>query len=71
MVQSTVALIILALFLGCAAWLIFLWAVRRGEFEDVEEPKFRMLDDNDGPDSGASPTHDSINNDEGREDFKL
>ena len=26
-------------------WLIFIWAVKKGEFEDVEKPKHRMLDD--------------------------
>jgi cbb3-type cytochrome oxidase maturation protein len=47
MLQSTVILIILALCLGCGAWLVFLWAVRKGEFEDVEEPKYRMLEEDD------------------------
>lgn len=48
--QSTVILIVLSLFLGAAAWLVFLWAARRGEFDDVEGPKHRMLhDDDDGP----------------------
>ena len=49
MLQSTVILIILALCLGCAAWLVFLWAARTGEFEDVEEPKYRMLEDDGSP----------------------
>ncbi len=45
MTQSTVILIVLSLFLGAGTWLVFLWAVRRGEFDDVEGPKHRMLDD--------------------------
>jgi cbb3-type cytochrome oxidase maturation protein len=49
MSQSTAALIILALCLGFAAWLGFTWAAKKGEFEDVEEPKYRMLEDDDEP----------------------
>jgi cbb3-type cytochrome oxidase maturation protein len=52
--QSTVILIVLSLFLGAGAWLVFLWAARRGEFDDVEGPKHRMLqDDDDGPERRA------------------
>ena len=40
---------------GCGAWLVFLWAVRKGEFEDVEEPKYRMLEDDDLPVSQSGP----------------
>ena len=49
MLQSTVILIILSLFLGAGVWLIFVWAVKRGEFDDPEGPKHRMLDDDDEP----------------------
>jgi cbb3-type cytochrome oxidase maturation protein len=48
-IQSTVALILLSLLLGAGAWLVFLWAERSGEFEDVEGPKHRMLEDDDSP----------------------
>jgi cbb3-type cytochrome oxidase maturation protein len=44
---STIALIILSLCVGAAVWLVFLWAVRHGEFDDPEGPKYRMLDDDD------------------------
>lgn len=47
MLHSTLALIILSLFLGLAAWLIFIWAVKKGEFDDVEGAKYRMMDDDD------------------------
>ena len=30
---------------GAGCWLIFIWAVKKGQFEDVEKPKHRMLDD--------------------------
>ena len=45
MVGSIVILIILSLFLGGGAWLIFIWAVKKGEFDDAEGPKYRMLDE--------------------------
>ena len=43
--NSLIALIVLSLFLGCGCWLVFLWAVQKGEFNDIERPKHRMLDD--------------------------
>jgi cbb3-type cytochrome oxidase maturation protein len=30
-----------------AAWLLFLWAVKSDQYDDVERPKHRMLDDDD------------------------
>lgn len=45
MLTSTVILILLSLFLGTGVWLVFVWAVRKGEFDDIEGPKHRMLDD--------------------------
>ena len=29
--------------LGLAAWLVYLWAVRTGQFHDIEEPARRMV----------------------------
>jgi cbb3-type cytochrome oxidase maturation protein len=49
MTLSTLALIFLSLCVGTGVWLVFLWAVRRGEFDDPEGPKYRMLDDDDDP----------------------
>ena len=49
MLTSLLILIILSLCLGTGAWLIFLWAVRKGEFDDPEGPKYRMLEDDDDP----------------------
>jgi len=40
-------LIFLTLILGIGAWLFFMWAVRSGQYEDPEGPKYRMLDDDD------------------------
>lgn len=47
MTLSTLALIFLSLCVGAGVWLAFLWAVKRGEFDDPEGPKYRMLDDDD------------------------
>lgn len=45
MVKSIVILILLSLCVGTGVWLFFIWAVKKGEFDDVEGPKYRMLDD--------------------------
>ncbi len=42
---TTVLLIVVSLVLGAAAWLLFLWAVKSDQYDDVERPKHRMLDD--------------------------
>jgi cbb3-type cytochrome oxidase maturation protein len=49
MLSSTIALIILSAFLGLAAWFIFIWAVKKGQMDDIERPKYRMLDDDPPP----------------------
>jgi cbb3-type cytochrome oxidase maturation protein len=38
-------LIFISTILGAGAWLLFLWAVRSDQFDDVEGVKHRMLDD--------------------------
>jgi cbb3-type cytochrome oxidase maturation protein len=45
--ESTFYLIGIGFAFGLAAWLLFLWAVRSGQFNDTEAPKYRMLDDDD------------------------
>lgn len=47
MFKSIVILIILSFCIGLAAWLFFMHTVRRGDFDDIEGPKHRMLDDDD------------------------
>jgi cbb3-type cytochrome oxidase maturation protein len=42
---TTLLLIAVSLALGLAAWLLFLWAVKSDQYDDVERPKHRMLDD--------------------------
>lgn len=38
-------LIVLSICLGVAAWLFFLWSVKSGQYDDIEGPKHRMLED--------------------------
>ena len=49
MFKSTVILILLSLCIGTGAWLFFIWTVKRGDFDDVEGPKYRMLDEEETP----------------------
>ncbi|UWX57233.1 cbb3-type cytochrome oxidase assembly protein CcoS [Chlorobaculum sp. MV4-Y] len=44
---STFSLIALGFVIGLGGWALFLWAVRSGQFDDTEAPKYRMLDDDD------------------------
>jgi cbb3-type cytochrome oxidase maturation protein len=46
-VRTVLLLIAISLALGTAAWLLFLWAVKSDQYDDVERPKHRMLDDED------------------------
>jgi cbb3-type cytochrome oxidase maturation protein len=61
MLTSTVILIILSLFLGTGVWLVFVWAVKKGEFDDIEGPKHRMLDDNE-PHPATGQEDENANN---------
>ena len=54
--SSLLILIVLSLFLGSGCWLVFIWAVKKGEFDDIERPKHRMLDDDeDKPVNAKTP----------------
>ena len=53
MLKSIIILIVLSLCIGTGAWLFFIWTVKRGDFDDVEGPKYRMLDEEEMP-----PTQD-------------
>jgi len=43
--RSLIALLVLSLVVGGGCWLVFIRAVKKGQFDDVERPKHRMLDD--------------------------
>ena len=47
MIKSIIILIVVSLCIGTGAWLIFILTVKLGDFDDVEGPKYRMLDDDD------------------------
>lgn len=46
--MSLGTLIALSLALGVAAWLLFIWTVKSGQYEDPEGAKYRMLEDDEG-----------------------
>ena len=44
----TVFLLIFVVFvLGMAGYLVYIWAIKSGQYDDPEGPKYRMLDDED------------------------
>jgi cbb3-type cytochrome oxidase maturation protein len=45
-------------FVGLIAW-VFLWAVRSGQFDDMEGPAHQILMDDDGPVSGQQSEEDA------------
>lgn len=45
MMWSMLLLIFLTLAAGFAGWMFFLWAVKSGQYDDIEGPKYRMLED--------------------------
>jgi len=45
--SSMYILILITLGAGTVAWLGFLWAVKSGQYDDIEGPKYRMLEDDD------------------------
>jgi cbb3-type cytochrome oxidase maturation protein len=45
--ESTFFLIGIGFVISLGGWALFLWAVRSGQFDDTEAPKYRMLDDDD------------------------
>lgn len=45
--DSIYLLIFLMICAGLAGWLLFIWAVKSGQYDDIEGPKYRMLDDED------------------------
>jgi len=52
---SVLLLIFLALCAGVAGWMFFIWAAKSGQFDDVEGPKYRMLDDEDEQEDKDQP----------------
>ncbi len=68
-VWTVFLLVFISLVLGAGAWLLFVWSVRTNQYEDVEAPKHRMLDDGGGTPgrgAGADPTTRSEGRSPGR-----
>jgi len=42
---TTILLLFLSIILGAGAWLLFVWAVKSDQYDDVEGQKHRILDD--------------------------
>jgi len=47
MISSVYYLIFFSLFAGIILVAAFIWAVKSGQFKDVEEPKYQMMRDED------------------------
>jgi cbb3-type cytochrome oxidase maturation protein len=50
MMWSMLLLIFLTLGAGFAGWMFFLWAVKSGQYDDIEGPKYRMLEEDEKED---------------------
>jgi len=50
----------ITLVLSAAAALTFAWATRSGQFDDLETPALRMLDDDTKPEVSAAPETPSV-----------
>ena len=58
MMTTILMLIFLSFCIGTGVWLFFMYAVKKGEFDDIEAAKYRMLDDDDEdgpPAAGTNP----------------
>lgn len=52
----TLYLFFMALLMGLAAWCIFLWAIRTGQFEDVESIKYQVFPEQEAdPEARSAP----------------
>ncbi|RJQ15306.1 MAG: cbb3-type cytochrome oxidase assembly protein CcoS [Nitrospiraceae bacterium] len=51
---SIFILIFLTLCAGIGGWLLFLWAVKSGQYDDVERPKYRMMDEDGNEDKNGN-----------------
>ena len=56
-------------FVGVIAW-VFLWAVRSGQFDDLEGPAHQILMDDDGPVNGQKTRDNDADEDTGKQPSK-
>ena len=52
---SLFVLILLSLVVGISAFVWFIFSSKREQFDDIERPKYRMLDDDDDEDIMQKP----------------
>ncbi len=52
---TTFLLVLISIVLAAGAWLLFVWAVRSGQFDDVEGQKHRILDEEEDARRGGKP----------------
>jgi len=52
---SIYILILLSLLVAAGAFVLYLWAVRTGQFEDLEETKYQIFDEDDETGTGSHP----------------
>jgi len=55
MTTTILMLMFLSFCIGTGVWLFFMHAVKKGEFDDIEAAKYRMLDDDDDGPPSAGP----------------
>lgn len=65
--ESLLLLIFLMFCFGFAGWLFFVWAVKSGQYDDVERPKYRMLDDDEDAHKMKSDTQNRNKKPSGRQ----
>ena len=68
--DTLLLLIFLMLCMGFAGWMFFLWAVKSGQYDDVEGPKYRMLDDDDGSEKSTAKRSSELSNEHIAKDKK-
>ncbi len=57
--MSVIFLVVpLAIVLAAAAVWAFIWAARRGQFDDLDSPAWRVLDGEEGPGRGRTGARD-------------
>jgi cbb3-type cytochrome oxidase maturation protein len=61
---SMFLLIFLTLCAGFAGWMFFLWAVKSGQYDDIEGPKYRMLEDEEEKEEDKDKVKDKNKEDE-------
>jgi cbb3-type cytochrome oxidase maturation protein len=65
MLKSILILIFLSFCIGTGVWLFFMAAVKRGDFDDIEGAKYRMLDDDEeGPEDCAKSNNQKFPQDD-------